>query len=269
MIIGTCTVLIFVGETTLRTRGTFLTWSEKNLGRYNTYYGKSHDSWILRSTPNSIANDTFLEFDYEIRFNREGIRDIDHTLEKPEGLFRTYTNTWFKVLEKRLRAQRLLAYAPDLVILCFNTSDITDVILRGGWERFRADGTTQYREGLWFEPFYAVSHLVRYIAHVLFQYNTELIKKSDADSFQNTAQEELLSCMERFEGLAKQERFSLLLCTHPHPLDFAFPEKYFAPSFIQRLAQKTSHYMDLYDFMSAAIRPGSRDDYAWLDGWTL
>ena len=55
----------------------------------------------------------------------------------------------------------VLKYKPDILLVTFNTSDIVDVNVRGGFERFKADGTVQYNKAPWFEPLYEHSVIFR------------------------------------------------------------------------------------------------------------
>ena len=48
-----------------------------------------------------------------------------------------------------------------------NGSDITDVISRGGTERFVANGDLQFRKAPWWEPMYAISYVFRLVMHNL------------------------------------------------------------------------------------------------------
>lgn len=66
-------------------------------------------------------------------------------------------------------------FAPDLVILMYNNSDVFDLIQRGGKERFRPDGTTRFRKGPWFLPLFRYSHLVRLIVVNGLRYDAELL----------------------------------------------------------------------------------------------
>ena len=65
------------------------------------------------------------------------------------------------VFELRLMEMRLFKYHPDAVIMSINQSDISDLITRGGMERFRPDSTVRYRPAPWWEPLYACSYIVR------------------------------------------------------------------------------------------------------------
>ncbi len=64
---------------------------------------------------------------------------------------------------------------PDLVVMMFNNSDVHDIIQRGGWERFLADGTTRFNRGPWFLPLFRYSHLFRLVVVNGAGYDAELL----------------------------------------------------------------------------------------------
>ncbi|MBK9329174.1 MAG: hypothetical protein IPM95_07640 [Sphingobacteriales bacterium] len=59
------------------------------------------------------------------------------------------------------------ALQPRLVVLNLNYSDINDVAVRGGDERFKENGKLKYRLSKNWEYFYSFSYLFRFIAHNL------------------------------------------------------------------------------------------------------
>jgi lysophospholipase L1-like esterase len=86
----TLILLVFSGEGFLRIRGDFLTYAEKNSGGkyYISLYNFFGDSAIMTHRPYQDRTEERVEFDYPIRTNREGIKDVDHTPEKDSGLIR-------------------------------------------------------------------------------------------------------------------------------------------------------------------------------------
>lgn len=57
----------------------------------------------------------------------------------------------------------LLPYHPDMVIQELASEDITtNIIIRGGMERFTSDGKQQFKSAPWWEPIYALSYLSRF-----------------------------------------------------------------------------------------------------------
>lgn len=61
----------------------------------------------------------------------------------------------------------LIDYKPDLILVLLNFSDIHDIILRGGRERFQEDGSVIFSVAPWFEPLYKHSHFIRMVCEVL------------------------------------------------------------------------------------------------------
>jgi lysophospholipase L1-like esterase len=122
-----------------------------------------------------------------------------------EGIGARYDETWVKVFERVtsrtsdgravhalnagisssdplfeyvLLRDRLAAYRPDLIIAAVNNSDVTDVITRGGMERFRPDGTVRVDGGPAWEPLYAVSYITRHVMHDVLGYTWLLMTPS-------------------------------------------------------------------------------------------
>jgi lysophospholipase L1-like esterase len=160
-----------------------------------------------------------------------------------EGVGASYDRTWVKVFERRIAAampenkvtsinagisgsdpiyqymllrDRLLPLKPDLVIVATNSSDVYDVLIRGGLERFRPDGSTQFvRKAPRWEPLYASSHVVRLIVHEVLGYNWLLIKETEMESPTRIASEQILSVFAAFRELADKHGFDLLVVLHP------------------------------------------------------
>jgi lysophospholipase L1-like esterase len=160
-----------------------------------------------------------------------------------EGVGASYDSTWVKVLERHLAAampdrqvttinagvsgsdsfyqyvllrDKLLAFKPDLVIVALNPTDVNDVIIRGGMERFLPDGSTRYvRNPPRWEWAYATSYIVRVIVHDLLKFNWLLMKESRMESAKSVALEELVSVLTAFQELSEDNDFDLLVVLHP------------------------------------------------------
>ncbi len=171
----------------------FLTLQNKTLKNTQLLVHPAYDSFIRQSE----------EFDYRVKCNNEGLRDIDHSIKKDskeyriicmgnsftEGVGTPQDSTWPKLLENLLEpctprkisvfnagkessdpffeymlfSKRMLKYKPDMVLLALGSSDLLFYRFRGGFERFTPDGKVHYREGPLLEKFYAVSYIFRYI----------------------------------------------------------------------------------------------------------
>jgi len=178
------------------------------IDRSHFYLGHSpYSSWISKTS----------EFTYTHHYNNIGFRGED-VLQKKSDEYRILTfsdsftegvgapddSTWSILLQEKLRtrcdtnfsvinlglagsdpvfALRLLSgkykkLQPDAVVLLVNSSDISDVLLRGGLDRFDEKGNLQYTTGPWWEYFYAVSFIMRRIIHDVLHFDTDFIRFS-------------------------------------------------------------------------------------------
>lgn len=93
------------------------TWTEQNSGEYvSPYQEPFENTWYHRRTPNAVYGYDQPEFDFELRMNSLGIRDLEHGIDKPPGEFRivglgdsftegqgaSFENSYLKVLERDL-----------------------------------------------------------------------------------------------------------------------------------------------------------------------
>jgi lysophospholipase L1-like esterase len=159
-----------------------------------------------------------------------------------EGVGTKYDSTWVKSLERILSEkypdkliityncgvsgsdvifeyillkEKLLIYRPDLVIVALNRSDIDDIITRGGMERFKNDGTLQFKNPPKWENLYATSSVVRLIINDLLHYNSLLIKEEEYKQNALYALNEIDKIIDKFKQLSIENNFSLLIVLHP------------------------------------------------------
>ncbi len=109
----------------------------------------------------------------------------------------------------------LQKYHPNTVVLGINTSDIHDIVIKGGRNRFKPGGKLKYNSPPWWEPLYAVSYLFRAAVHgskklhwSLLTFEEEAVKSKQAiDSIETT--------VHRFNLLVKQHHAKLVVALHP------------------------------------------------------
>jgi lysophospholipase L1-like esterase len=111
-------VFLVAAEILLRVPCTYCTWMEENRGRFIEPYAINEDSWYFVRKVNSIGSYHQPEFNYEIRTNSLGFRDIEHPLAKATGECRIlaigdsftegqgapFEQTWLSVLGRNLNA---------------------------------------------------------------------------------------------------------------------------------------------------------------------
>ena len=217
---GFWVLLVVAGmEILLRVLGVLNTWSE-NVGLgYQSYYNRTILGQLLTRTPNDTIHIDYGEFKYSFYSNSLGLRESDsfHIADTTalilclgdsytEGLGTSYENAYphrlQQILNKNgcnyrtynagvagsdpfycymLLQRKLLHLKPDILLMTFNSSDITDYIFRGGMGRFKENDTCVYNKGPWFEPIYENSRFFRYLWNVLLMqphYNL-LVTRSD------------------------------------------------------------------------------------------
>jgi lysophospholipase L1-like esterase len=199
ILIVVLSVLLFT-EIVLRAQGIYKVYQEQIGNSFETDYAKVLPSWYFTWTPSSISTPKNKDFSYEYAINSWGFREKEFDLKTSDSIVRIvvtgdsftegvgapYDSTWPRLLEKELlqyhiKAEvidaarsgsdifydfvfyrdKLSALNPDIVIAALNLTDYQDYIFRGGMERFRKDGKTQYNSAPWYQFIYRYSHLFR------------------------------------------------------------------------------------------------------------
>lgn len=191
------------------------------------------------------------EFTFSRRLNSEGFSDREWDMEKMKDKTRILTlgdsftegdgahedSTWQRFLERKLNdtnvfimnagicgsdpvfeyhlyENRLLKYQPDLVIVSINKSDIYDIAIRGGFERFR-ENKVFFNEGPWWESVFAVSYISRLVFRV--RYDKSLLNKSKQGNYLYHSSIVIAEAMNRFSALAESHSARVLFVFHPGP----------------------------------------------------
>jgi lysophospholipase L1-like esterase len=208
-------------------------WYNVNIG--NNIYLQSNEFRYSRSI-NSIGLSD-IEHPIEKEENEYRIIGLGDSFTEGDGAHAD--STWLKFLERSLNKHdfdskltfmnagvcgsdpffeyvllrdKLLQYKPDLVILAINRSEIHDIVIRGGWERFLDNGSLNYNDPPWWEPIFASSRISRLFFYAL-GYNDMLYKHND-----NTitdAANIIVDVLYAFNELATKNRFHLTIVFHP------------------------------------------------------
>lgn len=240
------------GEAALRLAGRYETWSEKNSGHYVSPYQAVSGGLPSHPAQGPIVFDE-PEFHFQDRANAEGFRDKEFSLAKAPGEFRVlaigdsctegqgadFSNTWPQHLERLLQKscprpvkvfncglaggdpctgyvtlkQRLLKYAPDLVILEINNSDVYDIIARGGMERFEKGFRPS--SPLKWEGLYARSRLYRWYLHGVRGFHWLLFPKKELPKKVQTAMEKMSATVSLYRELSLRKGFAFAVAVHP------------------------------------------------------
>jgi lysophospholipase L1-like esterase len=160
-----------------------------------------------------------------------------------EGIGTSADTTWVKVAEARLAerysARRITSlnagvsgsdpyfaymvlkekvqpFHPDLVIVAINISDVNDLIVRGGSERFQPDGTVSYSTRPTWERLYGLSYIWRAIVHEVLGYTFLFVKSRDFPARERKAVRLLGVALESIRDFCRAHGMDLLIISHPH-----------------------------------------------------
>jgi lysophospholipase L1-like esterase len=78
-------LFVLLTEITLRVTGTYKNYGERNYGLFIDYFKHPYPGPLCAWAPNTTRTSATQEFDYPVTTNSLGIRDVEHTLTKPEG----------------------------------------------------------------------------------------------------------------------------------------------------------------------------------------
>ena len=210
------------------------------------------------------------EFAYAHTFNSFGFRDEEIELSNinsefviagfgdsfTEGVGTHQDSTWVKLLEGDLKScmyklrtvnvgssasdiiyeaykfKHLVAktHKPELAVFAINTTDINDLIIRGGFERFVARDRIEYRHGPWWKYLYSFSYVWRVFAHEIIGVEWTLYTKETYKKLEEEANNLICSTIiDEIIPFAKDHNIQTLFVLTPyeHELDedsFAFTD---------------------------------------------
>lgn len=148
----------------------------------------------------------FGEYDLDSVFKQKGVKVVGLGDSFTEGAGAPYDSSWVKQLAVMLNNDSTYPvpfigvnlgisgsdpinsvaefdkeiadyFHTDMAILAINQSDFHDVKVRGGFERYQADGTVLFPKAPWWEPYYAASHILRLLVHKLFDLDFNFVSK--------------------------------------------------------------------------------------------
>lgn len=166
-----------------------------------------------------------------------------------------------------LLKDKLLNYKPDIIIQTLSTNDITtDILLRGGMERFKEDGSVKFRKAPWWEPIYAMS----YFSRLFFNwagYNDLLVQNKPDNHEVDRLNEEVISLFKSYSALCVEKNIKLIVILRPDKSELISKKYNFDFSKIEA-AFLSDVQMAFYDLMPEyqnliAEHKTSPDIYFW------
>lgn len=254
LVSGTTLFSLFVIEVLFSLTGANKTYLEKASGHYQSLYepfekdyyhiwpsGKEH--WLTKP-----------EFSYWRPTNSLGFADMEWPVPKKpkhlrilslgdsftEGDGAPYDSSYVAILRRNLSASgdsvyvmnggtcgsdpfnnymnlkdRLIPYGPDIIIQSLGSGDMnTDILLRGGMERFQKDGTVKYLPAPWWEPIYALNYVSRIFFHAA-GYSELLRKNTITPAEIKRVNESVKDLFTRYSTLCREHNIRLFIVLHP------------------------------------------------------
>ena len=115
--------------------------------------------------------------------------------------------------------ERILPYKPDVYIQTIAMGDLrSDIIIRGGFERFKADGTIQFHSPPWWETIYALSYTGR-IGFRIFNLAPGAMPELDDQEFIANTDAILEQLSIKLQAIAQANNFQVILVLLPEKSD--------------------------------------------------
>jgi lysophospholipase L1-like esterase len=211
-----------------------------------------------------------------------------------EGWGASYEQTWVKAMERALAgqlphrrittinagvggsdpcfqyvmlAERLLPLNPALVVVALNDSDVIDIRLRGGMDRFLADGSIRPIAPPSWEWLYGISYITRQIVHGVLGYDLIFTPPDQVPARTEEALRTLRDVLTRFAQLGAERGFELAVVLQPSQFE-ALAGRYAHP--LQDLIPSTTNrgrvqYVDLLKAFQddKEFTPTTASKYYW------
>lgn len=244
------------------------------------------DTRLKLGPRNQTVVDSKPEFTYSYRFNALGLRDRDYPLDSLtgkkvilclgdsfcEGVGAPPGMSWPHQLQRHMqridtsvvvinggiqgsdvffecyKLEHLLAdaYQPQSVILSVNSTDLHDVVIRRGRERFAGATGLHYRKPPWWEYLYGFSMITRFVVHDVFQVGPDLFTPQRRAALNQQASQAIGDALVNdFAGFARENRIEPLVVFHPMYYEIEGDLNPFADC-ISRLDAAGIPYLDLY-----------------------
>jgi lysophospholipase L1-like esterase len=162
--------------------------------------------------------------------------------------------------------EQLKDYNPDLVIAVVNNSDINDIIIRGGVERFHADSSVTFNKGPWYEPFYQHSFLFRMYIHKVLNKDYLYLSPKEREAQVVQAIEKIKSCYLDLQKWCTKRNIKLLIVCNPMRDEV---ENNFVPlgQMLEQLEAEKLHTLNLLPIVKGTRTPAEILALYWpIDG---
>ena len=295
---------ILMSEIGLRIFGINSTYYERTMGSYGlSNYDSRYSSRFHLRPKNKIIRFNTSEFKYFRHTNEMGLCEKTISENKTDSVIRiialgdSFTegigveedSTWVRLLEKKMNQShykyelinagvigsdpfyqfvllkdRLLKYKPDIVIVATNNTDFSDIIIRGGYERFLPNGQVKFNKGPWWELIYACSYFFRAVLVNGFGYDYHLLGKKEQKLQYKSALNKLNQICLDFYQLSKEKKFELYFVVHPLINEVKQKSYFVLGDLIAVLKENNINFIDLMPYFIKKTETSEPGEYYWL-----
>ncbi len=298
-------VTIGLCEIVVRVSGVYNTYSEKNFNRFDSYYGKTMPTYYHVYKPNEIINNYQTEFKYNKKSNAIGLinEDISEVKEHDEkrililgdsfieGVGASQDSSMPALLQRKISINsnkklevinagivgsdvffqyylfkdKLLQLKPDVVILNFNYSDFSDYIFRGGFNRFKNNGTVKFNDAPKIEKYYKHSHLLRAVLHFIFKYDFTLLPQKKLLKQYSLANNEIYNAIQQINKLCFENNIKFIVTIQPYPFSYIkhIPYYEYVDLIVNKLQQSNIKYVNTYEAFDKILNKENCLNYSW------
>ncbi|MBS1592819.1 MAG: hypothetical protein JST90_00740 [Bacteroidetes bacterium] len=251
---------VMLAEGVLMLAGIGTTYSERMGYGYSSIYSTKGESYYRTRVPGSVFWFDRSEFRHEWHVNSMGYSDREWPIAKKpgekrilclgdswtEGIGAPQDSSYVSQLGRILAAidsntyvmnagiaaddpfvnyvnyrDRLIAYHPDVIIQTLSGNDMTtDILSKGGMERFGANGELHTAAGPAWEPLYALSYVSRLVFHAI-GYNA-LLQKAPTPETIKELNEKVVNLFSVYASMASRQGTMLIVVIQASDHDYDF-----------------------------------------------
>jgi hypothetical protein len=241
--------ILFVLELSIRLSGFYKTQPEKNNGIFINPYKPQHSGLYYHHTPNTTVNVSVQEFFYTHQYNSLGHRDTNDAKKIDiiilgdsfaEGMGAPKDSSLASLLALKSKQSvynagimgsdifynfidfkdRLVNFNPCKILYVINYSDIYDVLLRGGTERFQKDGSVVYSKEPWYLFVYENSHLFRAFIHLVLRYDFMFNSPSERNINIEKTLRKMADLLIQSQSFCNERGIEMYVFIHPIPQEY-------------------------------------------------
>lgn len=224
-----------------------------------TFSPEGHNQHYTKS-PHSSYTFTRDEYSYDRTANNLGFSDYEWNQEKSDSIIRIlclgdsftegdgthFDSTYVQFLSRSLKGKYenlelmnagscgsdpffnfksltdlLIDYQPDIILQSFTTNDYYhDIFVRGGFERFKDDGSLEYRKKHWWVRLYAASYISRVLIRSIGQYDKWLNQKHELANQDHIMEEQATKLFQAYKSFTDDKGISLILFSFPFKQEY-------------------------------------------------